>query len=140
MTTKALQAQDVLKNLHNKVVNGQLELPISGLDNIRNNRGRTPEKDFLTLLKENKKQGDFIASKFSNIAKKSEGTMKDVFDRTALKLYNCSTYGAFREVSDGQIHKIGQALCKNKFCPVCQRVLAYKRRMKAEEFFEEKLM
>lgn len=107
------------------------------LDNIRNKRGSTQPKDFLTKLKEVKKISNFIGVKFANLAKDSTGKMSEVFEKASTKIHLCSTYGAFREVSPGQIHKVGQALCKNKFCPVCQSVLSWKRREKAAEFFEE---
>lgn len=134
MTTKALQAENVLKQLNKKlntVINGQLELPLSKLDNSRNILRKTPKKDFLTNLKNKKKEGLKVADQLLKLSDNK------IVQKTAEKLTYCSVHGAFREVSEGQLHKIGQALCKNKLCPVCQEVLSHKRRMKAMDFFEE---
>lgn len=49
---------------------------------------------------------------------------------------NCSLHGVFRQISEHQNHKIGQALCKSKVCPICQSVLSHKRRKRALEFFD----
>ena len=63
MTTKALQAENVLKQLNNKlntVINGQLELPLSKLDNSRNIHCRTSKtaqkEGFLANWKEQVKK------------------------------------------------------------------------------------
>lgn len=112
-----------------------------GLDNIRNiyrRNSKVPEKeDFLSKLKRSKNKANMISLALVNFANKSGEDENDIFNKTARKIKNCSTYGAFREVVPGQIHKIGQALCKNKFCPVCQKHLSWKRRDKAMTFFEE---
>lgn len=58
------------------------------------------------------------------------------------KIKNCSMLGAFRSLPFESWHSsdvnyaIGRALCKNRLCPNCQRVLAAKRRKNAAGFFE----
>ncbi len=125
------------------------------LDNNRNNYGRTSfngplepindgpldtsKKDFLTLLKETKKKSNVIAKNLSILASNSNDSMSHAFKKAQYKISNCSTHGVFREVVEGQIHKVGQALCKNKLCPNCQRVVSRKRRNKAEVFFNDNI-
>lgn len=48
--------------------------------------------------------------------------------KAADRIENCSLAGAFRSLPDGVNNKIGQALCRNRLCPNCQRVQAVKRR------------
>jgi hypothetical protein len=60
----------------------------------------------------------------------------DPFWRNAQKVANCSLYGAFRVVSPTVAHSVGRALCKNRFCPICQRVLAHKRQCKMFTFVD----
>jgi hypothetical protein len=48
--------------------------------------------------------------------------------RAAEKIENCSLAGAFRSLESGVNNKIGQALCRNRLCPNCQRVLSAKRK------------
>jgi len=48
----------------------------------------------------------------------------------------CSLQGAFRNLSDTVNYKIGQALCKNRLCPNCQRVLSAKRKYNFLTWFE----
>jgi hypothetical protein len=54
------------------------------------------------------------------------------------KLKYCSVFSAFKEVnqSTGELHKVGQALCKNRLCPTCQRVLSKKRKSTILEYFK----
>ncbi len=92
----------------------------------------TSKKDFLTLLKETKKKSNVIAKNLSILASNSNDSVSYAFKKAQYKISNCSTHGIFREVAKGQIHKVGQALCKNKLCPNCQRVVSRKRRNKAE--------
>lgn len=60
----------------------------------------------------------------------------DALHKTAHKLRVCSTAGAFRVLSPGVCHKTGQALCRSRVCPTCQRALAHKRRAAFLGFFE----
>lgn len=52
------------------------------------------------------------------------------------KIINCSLFGAFRNLSDTVANKIGQALCRQRLCPNCQRVLAAKRRASFMQWME----
>jgi hypothetical protein len=111
------------------------------LDNIRTICRRTSEpvenEDFLTKLKETKKSSNLVVNSLRKFAENSSEKEAKIFNKSAAKIQSCSVYGAFRQVSENQNHKIGQALCKNKFCLVCQQVLSWKRRNKAMAFFEE---
>ena len=60
----------------------------------------------------------------------------DALHKAAHKLRLCSTAGAFRVLSQGVCHKTGQALCRSRVCPTCQRALAHKRRAAFLRFFE----
>jgi hypothetical protein len=60
----------------------------------------------------------------------------DPIYKTAAKIKNCSLAGAFRSLEPGVNYKIGQALCKSRLCPNCQRVLAAKRRASFMEWFD----
>lgn len=111
------------------------------LDNIRTIFRKESEvvesEDFLTKLKKSKKASNVVAKSLLKFAEKGDQKEAEIFEKTAHKIQSCSVYGAFRKVSDNQVHKIGQALCKNKFCLTCQQVLSWKRRNKAMTFFEE---
>lgn len=48
--------------------------------------------------------------------------------KAARNIRSCSILGAFRSLSDTVNYKIGQALCRNRLCPNCQRVLSAKRK------------
>jgi hypothetical protein len=113
----------------------------NSLDNIRTIFGRNSEptenEDFLTKLKKTKKASNLVADALKSFAEKSDEKEAKIFKKSAARIQSCSIYGAFRQVSEDQNHKIGQALCKNKFCPTCQQVLSWKRRKKAMNFFEE---
>jgi hypothetical protein len=61
----------------------------------------------------------------------------DPFYRIARKIDNCSMHGAFLELSPTVANKIGQAMCKHRACPTCQRILAVKRRAAIDAFLTE---
>jgi hypothetical protein len=56
--------------------------------------------------------------------------------KAARKIRTCSLLGAFRSLSDDVNYKIGQALCKCRLCPNCQRVLSAKRKANFLEWFD----
>lgn len=53
---------------------------------------------------------------------------QDPLHKASDKIRNCSLAGAFRTLTESVHHKIGQALCRNRLCPNCQRVLSARRR------------
>ena len=61
---------------------------------------------------------------------------KDALHQAADKIQNCSLAGAFRSVAPGVANKIGQALCRCRLCPNCQRVLAARRRSSFMEWLD----
>ena len=67
------------------------------------------------------------ARKVRQFLKEHAYSFDDIFWRTANKIGNCSLHGAFRVLSPTVSYKVGQALCKNRICPICQRVLSHKR-------------
>jgi hypothetical protein len=60
----------------------------------------------------------------------------DSLHKTAHKLRVCSTAGAFRMHSPEVCHKTGQALCRSRVCPTCQKALSHKRRAAFLGFFD----
>lgn len=60
----------------------------------------------------------------------------DSLHKTAHKLRVCSTAGAFRMLSQDVCHKTGQALCRSRICPTCQKALSHKRRAAFLGFYD----
>ena len=67
------------------------------------------------------------AEKVSQFLKEKAYSFDDIFWKSHSKIGNCCKYGAFRVLSPTVAYNIGKALCKTRVCPICQRVLAYKR-------------
>jgi hypothetical protein len=84
-------------------------------------------------LKSNQQQAREVAA----VLKQRAYSFDDDFFRIGRKLENCAVYGAFRLLPSGAANKIGQAMCKHRGCPTCQRVLSIKRRDAATAFFKD---
>lgn len=56
--------------------------------------------------------------------------------KAAKKIENCAVWGAYQHLSDEVNYKVGTALCKNRLCPNCQRVLSAKRKANFLDWFE----
>jgi hypothetical protein len=52
------------------------------------------------------------------------------------KIQNCRVVGLFQEVSPVVHYKVGAALCKQRLCPNCQRVLSAKRKQNTLAWFD----
>ena len=85
-----------------------------------------------TRLKSNRQQNLQVAQTLYERAFERN----DALHKTAHKLRVCSTAGAFRLLSPSVCHKTGQALCRSRVCPTCQRALAHKRRAAFLGFFD----
>ncbi len=99
------------------------------LDTNRNKSSRREHP--LDHLKSNREQNRTTAN---NLHRRSYSADDKIY-RTSNKIRVCSLYGAFRILSDSVANKIGQALCKCRLCPTCQRVLARKRGDALSKFF-----
>jgi hypothetical protein len=56
------------------------------------------------------------------------GEVPDPLYKAAKKIECCTLFGAHLHHSQAVNHKVGTALCKNRLCPNCQRVLSHKRK------------
>jgi hypothetical protein len=59
----------------------------------------------------------------------------NVLAKAGRKIQNCRIMGLFQEVAPDVHYKIGAALCKQKLCPNCQRVLSAKRKENISNWF-----
>lgn len=55
------------------------------------------------------------------------------------KILNCSQHGLFVELPSKAAKKAGQALCKTRVCPICQRVLSVKRKKQFIAFVQDNI-
>jgi hypothetical protein len=58
-----------------------------------------------------------------------------VLAKSGRKIKNCRIMGLFQELPSGTHYRLGAALCKQKLCPNCQRVLSAKRKENISNWF-----
>jgi hypothetical protein len=105
-----------------------------GADQSRYNRNKSATKGHpKTRLESNRQSNREVAGLLYGRAQGYD----DPFYRIARKIDNCSMHGAFLELSPTVANKIGQAMCKHRACPTCQRILAVKRRAAIDAFLCE---
>ena len=100
----------------------------------------------LALLRENRvlcrKTADFLQKRadiHTRKAARKQATFlgaKDPLARAAWSIRNCSLSVALRSLSDDVNYKVGQALCRSRLCPNCQRVLSARRKSSFLEWFD----
>lgn len=66
----------------------------------------------------------------------ARGNIRKELYKAGKKICNCRVIGLFQEVAPTVHYKIGAALCKQRFCPNCQRVLSAKRKQNTLDWFE----
>jgi hypothetical protein len=64
------------------------------------------------------------------------GVSKPALLKSGKKISNCRVVGLFQEVSPTCHYKVGAALCKQRLCPNCQRVLSAKRKQNTLAWFD----
>jgi hypothetical protein len=108
----------------------QQALAAGSLDNKEIKASETEHP--LSRIKSNRQQNLQVAQTLYERAYERN----DALHKTAHKLRVCSTAGAFRMLSQEVCHKTGQALCRSRVCPTCQKALAHKRRAAFLGFFD----
>ena len=63
------------------------------------------------------------------------GELVDPLYKASEKIKCCTLFGAHLHHSQAVNYKVGTALCKNRLCPNCQRVLSHKRKANFLEWF-----
>jgi hypothetical protein len=96
-----------------------------------------PENEGQQTALQKLKQNRSLCLETANLLEQmADFDFKNPLHKAADKIRNCSLAGAFRSLDNGVNYKIGQALCRNRLCPNCQRVLAAKRRASFMEWLE----
>lgn len=74
-------------------------------------------------------------------AKKENLIIADKFRRTGLEkdyvlLSSCATYVSYKNFADSRALHLSN-FCKSKFCPICNRINAYKQKRKMRDFLKK---
>lgn len=66
----------------------------------------------------------------------SNRKLESALFRAGQKIENCAIFSAYQSLSAEVNYKTGTALCKNRLCPNCQRILSAKRKANFLDWFE----
>jgi hypothetical protein len=118
------------RNASKRAEKRQLASAAAGLDNkeIKAYDAEHPH----ARLKSNRKQNLETAQ----VIYERAYDLNDSLHKAAHKLRVCSTHVAARLLPGGVCHKTGQALCRSRVCPTCQKALSHKRRAAFLGFFD----
>jgi hypothetical protein len=103
-------------NVHNK----EITPPLSEQDQ-RHVKGRVKSLNTALFLEE---RGNL------------EPNIQNALFKASGKIKNCNVVGLYQSISTETNYRVGSALCKNRLCPNCQRILAGKRRANFLDWFD----
>lgn len=126
---------------------GPVPLPGKGADLAPKNRPAKARKkaelllDTLDVKRPEKEGSEYwyklrLQCRETGLLLADRGKIAKPLYKAAQKIKNCSLWGVFHAVAPGQNYKIGTALCKSRFCPNCQKVVAVKRKSNFINWFE----